>query len=184
MKTFWKKPTWRPQKSTRPLPAELHLTQIADTYSRHHNFEKSLAVLNEAQKAAETLKYPHEKAKSLAAIAAVLAANGQTSKALEQFSRAVLLARAAESPTQTVEALYRIASLCNDSRLGPESLKILEELQKLVVDPDNELDAAAELVNIAELYDDLKQKERAWAILDEALATLNRFPIIGSVWNV
>ena len=111
------------------------LTQIAEAYSGRRDSIHSETRLAEAQKIAETLKYPHEKARSLAALAAVLFKNGQTDQARAQFSRAVLLARAAESPSQTVEALYRIAGLYNDSRFSRESLLLLEELHKLVVDP-------------------------------------------------
>jgi tetratricopeptide (TPR) repeat protein len=38
------------------------------------------------------------------------------------------------------------------------------------------MDTAAELVNIAELYDDLKEKGKAWAMLDEALEVAEAIP--------
>jgi len=106
----------------------------------------------------------------------VLAKSGRTEEARAQLNRAVLLARAAEPPSQTIEALLRAASGCLDAGFAAESLKLLEELQKLVVQPESEVDAAAELVNVAELLDDLGQKDKALAVLGEAMRLARSLP--------
>jgi tetratricopeptide (TPR) repeat protein len=154
----------------------LMLSQIAMVYAANHNTSMASALASEALKTADTVKYPHEKAKCLAAAAAVLARLGQIDGALAQFNRSVLLARAAETPAQIIEALYRTAAHYIDSGLIEKGLNLLAELIKMVVDPSSDVDSAAELVNIAELYDDLGRKEQAYSLLGQARAIALKNP--------
>jgi tetratricopeptide (TPR) repeat protein len=154
----------------------LMLSQIAAVYAANHNPSMASAIASEALKTADIVKYPHEKAKCLAAAAVVLARTGQIDGALAQFNRSILLARAAETPAQIIEALYRIAACYIDCGRIEEGTNLLAELTKLVVDPSTEVDSAAELVNIAELYDDLGLKEEAYSVLGQALAIALKNP--------
>ena len=51
---------------------------------------------------------------------------------------------------------------------------MLQELYVFANNPENELDSAAELVNIAELYDDFGHKDRACTVLGEAQAVAQK----------
>jgi tetratricopeptide (TPR) repeat protein len=131
------------------------LTQIADYYFQHRNTVESAAVLAEALKAADLLKHPDEKARQLAWLARLLKEAGDPAKAAEQFKRSYYLARAAESVSQKVGALYYLASEYVDAGLPAESKTILAELEPLVLDPASQVDSVCELINIAEIFTDI-----------------------------
>jgi tetratricopeptide (TPR) repeat protein len=152
-------------------------TEIAAAYLKFGNKPRSLEILAEAVKSADSIKKPDEKARQLAWTARLLAEAGDTAGAASQFSRARLLAGASEKPSDTIDALYRVA--CEYA--GQNSIKcseVLAELHTLVAGTESEVDMASELINIAEIYYDIGQDSEAEAALGEAfrIAAGNRDP--------
>jgi tetratricopeptide (TPR) repeat protein len=143
-------------------------TQIAVGFLGINKQAAYSEALAEALKNADAIKYPHEKARALGSIAVVLARSDQAEEAGRQFNRAVLLARAAETPANTLAALYYLACRYIEVHYPDRALPLIEELYQLVADPKNEADTAAELVNLAELLDDLGERDQAVRYLTEA----------------
>ena len=142
--------------------------QIAEACLKYGNQAGSRAALAEALKAAEKIKYPDEKAKRLAWIARLYQALGNSVKAQEQFTRAVLLAGAAETISKKVGALYDVACEYVDAGLNAEAEKTLAVLSAAVTAAEEEVDFVCELVNIAGLYIDVNKNARADETLQEA----------------
>jgi tetratricopeptide (TPR) repeat protein len=145
------------------------LTQIADSYFQQNNTLKSETVLAEALKVADLLKHPAEKSKQLAWLSRLLKQSGDATKATEQFTRAYYLARAAESVSQKISALYYLASEYLDAGMMNESKTILVELEPLVLDPASEIDTVCELINISEIYADMEDAAGTARLLSGAV---------------
>ncbi len=144
------------------------LCGIGETWLTHGNKALGLETIAEALKAADLLKHPDEKAKHLAWLGRLLKEAGEEAKAVEQFKRAYYLARAAESVAQKVSAFYYLASEYVDAGLIAEAKAILAELEPLAIDPRSEVDSVCELINIAEIYADIDDPDKAEAALVSA----------------
>ncbi|HEX7475727.1 MAG TPA: hypothetical protein VF318_07125, partial [Dehalococcoidales bacterium] len=142
--------------------------QIAEACLEYGNQAGSLAALTEALKAAEKIKYPEEKAKRLAWIARLYQALGESRSAQEQFTRAVLLAGAAETASKKIGALYDVACEYVDAGLNAEAEKTLATLSATVSAAEKEVDVVCELVNVAGLYIDMNKNVQADAVLKDA----------------
>lgn len=141
------------------------LCGIAEAWIAGGNKARGLEIIAEALKAADLLKHPDEKAKHLAWLGRLLTEAEEPVKAVEQFKRAYYLARAAESVSQKVSSFYYLASEYVDANLKAEAKAILAELEPLVIDPRSEVDTVCELINIAEIYIDINQADKAEAVL-------------------
>ncbi len=145
-------------------------TGIAAAYLEYGQKARSLEVLEEeALKSAGAVKQPEEKSRQLTWIAGVLEKAGDSEKAKELFTSAILLARATESADKKAVALHNIACEYADAGLIEEADRVLTELHEIVADPENATDTACELASIARIYADTRRNEKAGEVLGEAL---------------
>jgi tetratricopeptide (TPR) repeat protein len=156
------------ERVERPAVKSSDLTAIAGVYLENGQVERCLAVLKAAVTAAERIKLPAEKAVCLVQIGGLFHSAGDASGSKEYFTRAELLAGAAETAAQQVGALFEIAREYSGSGLEKEALKVLDRLYTRVKDPQNGLDAAADLIDLAVVYNDAGRPETAAKILAEA----------------
>jgi tetratricopeptide (TPR) repeat protein len=156
------------EKIEKPALRSLNYTEIAGVYLKNGQTSRCLELIGEALKAANLLK-PEEKARQLAWIAGIYIEAGKEADSRELFKRAVLLARAAETPAQKSSALSEIAWEYTTVGLSSEASEIATELYRTVIDPENELDTAGELINIAGIYFDNGQIDQTGEILEEVL---------------
>lgn len=157
------------QTIERPAARGQALSAIAETWLSAGETSRGQTTIEEALKVADLLKHPDEKARQLAWLARLLKETGDTSKAIEQFKRAYYLARAAESVSLKVNALYNLSSEYVDAGLPAESKTVLAELELMVLDPASEVDTVCELINMAEIYIDLEEAAEAAKILTMAV---------------
>jgi tetratricopeptide (TPR) repeat protein len=157
-------------KVERPAFKSADYSSIAGVYLQHGQNARCLEVLNLALAAADRIKQPNEKAICLASIAGLYVSAGEITRAKDTFTRAVLLARAAVTPAQQVEALYAAGCEYAGANLREEAEGVLAGLYELVKAPENGLDTACELIDMAGLYFDIGEPDTANRILEEAVA--------------
>jgi tetratricopeptide (TPR) repeat protein len=153
----------------RPTTRGVNYTAVAGAYLKIGNESRCLEILTKALKVADLFKKPDEKARQLAWIARIFQEAGEADKAREQFTRAVLLARASETAAQKIDALYHITCEYAAAGMNNEAEKASEELHTLVINPENEIDSVCELINLAEIQVDIGQADKAREILLESL---------------
>jgi tetratricopeptide (TPR) repeat protein len=156
-------------KVERPFSQSSDCAAIAAIYLDHGQNTRCLEVLLPALETADRIKQPDEKAICLARIAGLFFLAGDITRAQETFTRAVLLAQAAVTPAQQVKALYAVGGEYAGVNLGEEAAGVLARLYELVKTPENGLDIAYELIDIAGLYSDIHGVDTARTILDEAI---------------
>ena len=144
------------------------LCGIAEAWVSSRQMARGIEIIGEALKAADLLKHPDEKAKYLAWLGRLLKEAGEEARAFEQFKRAYYLARASESVAQKVSAFYYLASEYVDAGQTHDAKSILAELEPMVIDPCSEVDTVCELINIAEIYTDIEDTDKAEAALISA----------------
>jgi tetratricopeptide (TPR) repeat protein len=155
-----------------PLARSQAYLEIVEAYLAAGRQSLGRELLADALKAVESLRHPDRKAGCLAWLGRLWAAAGDMSQAAALFQRAVLLSRAAETPSQKMEALYRIAEEYAGAGLKAEAGGILSELHAAVTHPEPGIDTAAELINISRLYADLDNTDEVRTALAEALQTI------------
>jgi tetratricopeptide (TPR) repeat protein len=157
-------------KVDRPANKCTDYVSVAGGYLDNGQKERCQEVLKLAAAQADKVKLPEEKAVCLAYLAGLLKAAGDNSGSKDCFTRAVLLARAAETPSEQAKALNEIGWELAASDLPQETAGVLERLYGLVQDPQNGLDTAFELIGIAELYIETGNPGSGAKILDQALS--------------
>jgi tetratricopeptide (TPR) repeat protein len=106
-------------------------------------------MLTEALRIADSLQHPEEKAAQLAWLAGIYFQAGDAQRSRELFTRARLLAGAAETPALKAGALNQIVHEYLDAGLQSEAEIIIDELHNLVIVPENGLDKVSELIGLA-----------------------------------
>jgi tetratricopeptide (TPR) repeat protein len=152
----------------RPAAKSADYVSIARVHLENGQTDRCLEVLKQAAAQAEKIKLPEEKAVCLAYIAGLFQTAGVLSASKEYFTRAVLLARAAETPAGQVKALTEIGWEYAGAGLMEEAAGVLESIKIKVKEPQNGLDTAFELTNMAELYMEIGKPAIAVKILSEA----------------
>jgi tetratricopeptide (TPR) repeat protein len=156
-------------KIDRPLGKGTVYLQLAEAWQENGPKSRCLEILGEVLIILDRLKHPDEKAKMLAWAARIYSQAGDSARSREQFTRATLLARAAETANQKIESLYRIAAEYAAAGLLDESTTVLTDLRETVLQSGNEIDIPAELIDLAEIEMDIGRLEKARETLGEAL---------------
>ncbi|MBN1189712.1 MAG: hypothetical protein JXA46_08165 [Dehalococcoidales bacterium] len=154
----------------RPAARSEDYISIAAVYLDNGWKDRGLEILGMAASQADRVKLPGEKAIFLARVGRLFRQAGDVAAAKEFSSRAVLLARAAETPSGQAEALFEIGWEYARSDLPDEAAGVLETLHGLASEPKNGLDTALDLIEIAELYLEIDKPDVAGKMLDEAIA--------------
>jgi tetratricopeptide (TPR) repeat protein len=156
------------QKIERPVSRTAALLDIAGVWCDAGQFSRCREILGLAIQKADTIKRPEEKASLLANTGGIFVETGDEVKARELFQRAVLLARATETARQRIDVLHTAGLVSAEAGLKEESVQIVSELYQTVISGEKADDVVADLVDIADVYYVLDQKEKAGDILAEA----------------
>jgi tetratricopeptide (TPR) repeat protein len=156
------------EKIDKAYAKSFNYLEIAGFYLDYGNKTKCQEILADCLITIESLKHPEEKADRLAWLGRVYARVGDQVKANEAFSRAALLARACE-PAETVRGFYKIVCEYLDAGMEENAKELTSQLIKAIAALPYDSDKALELVNVADIYAELGQTDRAQGTLDEAL---------------
>jgi len=143
------------------------MSRIASVFLAQGDKTRGLDTLDRAEKAADLVRMPGEKALLLISLGEIYQQADLTQKAAELFERARLLAGAEESPTQKTSVLSCLVSQYLENGLTEKASSILGILIDIVDAEKDNLDYAWELLNIVQLFIDMQNREKAMETLEK-----------------